>query len=154
MTFKNDVQIPKDRPIREIADEILARVGFSTELLEQKFDNEEKSHVFTSLSGRFIWLNECSKKLAKRTNEKDFMLNGIFELLQKNKHNVFLVTILRAFFESREEVFLFSSEVLLPNGGKTIAKYDIKRLDSKEGIPMVYELNVVTTNLTEDESKK
>lgn len=123
----------------------------------------QKICFFTSISGRFLWLNEYGVKITRRNHEKDFMINDndndnnfmindnvVYELLEFNINNSFLVENLKSFMEKKDEIFQFSTEVFLVNGGKGVGKYDFKRIDTKEGIPLLYHIEITPISLSQD----
>lgn len=150
VTFKTLVQVPENKTRLEMADEILKRAGLTVELLQERYNHYNSCIVVISMTGRFIWFNKFHSVLTKRDFEKDFMVNGVNDLITSNQHNIFLVDNVRAFMEIKEESFQFSSEVVIKNGGKGVGKYNFKRVDSEEGIPLFYFVEIQVLSLEKE----
>lgn len=105
--------------------------------------------IYLSLNARIVWMNELYSVYTKRSMEKHFMVPTIYELLQMNLSNTFLVENLRDFLTKKGEKFQFSSFFLLKYGGKGECKFEVTRIDTEKGVPLLYSIEVTPYSFEE-----
>lgn len=140
--FKNLYQTPKNTTPKEVSEKIFARAGLNFDILMEKYGKIEELFTIVSISGRILYMNPAYEKFVKRSNEKDLMYPGLYMMMKTNSDNIFLKENIRKFLKEKSKEVQFQTDMKLLFGGQILVMISAKRIDSFEGIPLMYSVFV------------
>lgn len=139
--FKTLVQVKKNSNPKELSEKFLSRVGYSFEMLDNMY-GKSSPFVLVSFSGRVLWMNPMYEAFSKRSMERDLMDPAVYIMFQTNPENTFLKENITRFVLERSEEVKFSSDLKLTYGGTQLINIEGKRINSPEGIPLMYSVDL------------
>lgn len=140
VTFKSLIEIPNN--ILDITDRYLSRCELSKRILNDNYGSSECLHYFITPQGKLLWMNPKYTEMTLKTNEDSIMYPTIYYMITSNPDNYFLKEDLMRFFIEKGKQLCYYASINLEKGGVLEAKFIIQRLDSHEGIPWIYHIEV------------
>lgn len=141
MVFFSTLTVQPNNP-KDVANKFLSRVDLSIDILNKKFGDYTHGIIYLSLNGRFCYMNDIYTSNTKRSVDEDLMVPIVYIMLTTNPENIYLKEALTSHFLNKNETLQYSTDIRLSKGGRTKGKFDIKRIDTKEGTPYLYQVEL------------
>lgn len=120
---------------------MLKKCGCSIKKCKEKYDKEDRLHQFCSLEGRIIWMNLKYSEWTSQSNEM-IMFPTLYSMIQSNPENLFLQEDFVDFIKKRKDTLYYYASINLENGRVLEAKFLITRIDTLQGIPIMYHIEI------------